>query len=690
MSKHQRLKSSSFILFILILSFSLLAGCRSSGEEQASTPAVSRTAVRPERPSAKGKQQLLVMPDDGPGPILELIDGAQESIRFKIYLFTYREARQALIKAANRGVSVQVLIDPDPIGGGESNAETARLLREGGVDVKWAHGAFKHHHEKSMVIDDRLALIATFNFTYGSFTQNREFALLTTQPDVVADVASIFDADWAGEGVHLDGDSPLVLSPDNSRKRITELIRGAKRSLWLEESTLLDADITRELAKAAKRGVDVRFIAPRREHDVAAENYQAIRDAGAQVVFLSEPYVHAKAIVADGRRAFVGSVNLSYTSFELNRELGILTEDVDVINRLQTVMDRDWRAAGGSDDILEPTKMPANGMIPWQDAENYVGQEVTVQGVIVRTYDSDSVTFLNFDEDYRNTLTLVIFPSLYDAFPDAPADYFHGKMVEVQGTIQMYEGTPEIVIEDASQIRILGEEGSRSSEATPSVSQEVTADSPSGVIPWQDAGKYIGHEVVVEGDIVRTYNSGKAAFLNFDEDWQHTLNIVIFASDFDAFPQLPDQLYNGKHIRVHGKIKKYRDAPEIVVESPDQIEVLADNGSQGATQLSSPQTPKPPKGVVPWQEAGRYVGQTITVEGRVVRTKDIGSITFLNFSKKRGDFVVIVRAEDYGNFPSPPAELYKGKKVWVTGEVTMHKGTPQIVVHGPEQIEVFE
>ena len=323
----------SLLLLILLLGLAL-TGCRGSAEVTVTPPAATPPAATA-TPGQSGAERLLVMPDDGPAPVLELIDNARESIRFKIYLFTYREAREALIRAAQRGVDVRVLMDPEPVGGGESNAETFRLLQQGGVNVRWAQGAFKHHHEKSMVVDDRIALIATFNFTYSSFTQNREYGLLTTQPDVVADVADIFEADWRAEGVRVVGDSPLVLSPENSRARITALIRQAKDRLWLEQATLLDDDITDALIDAARRGVDVRFIAPKREEDDrAADNLRRLQDAGGRVARLAQPYVHAKAILADGKRAFIGSVNLSYTSFELNRELGILTSEPAAGSRL--------------------------------------------------------------------------------------------------------------------------------------------------------------------------------------------------------------------------------------------------------------------------------------------------------------------------------------------------------------------
>ena len=692
-------KKRSLLLILLgLLALLLVTGCQSkktapsspSGQPDATTEAPAET----NKPVTTGGQQLLVMPDDGPDPVLDLIDNARESIRFKIYLFTFDDARNALIRAAKRGVDVRVLIDKEPVGGGESNAESYRMLESGGVTVKWAPGAFKNTHEKSLVVDDQTALIATFNFTYSSFTKNREYAVVTTLPNVVSDVAALFDADWSGEGVAISQDSPLVVSPENSRERITALIREAQQSLWLEEATLLDKDITQALVRAAKRGVDVRFILPERnDDDRAAENVARLEAAGARVVRLNDPYVHAKAIVADGQRAFVGSVNLSFTSFELNRELGIITEDEGVVGRLLKTMARDWQTAGGGDSA-QATASPASeapaGVISWQEAENYVGQEVTVEGDIVRTYDSGKVTYLNFDEDYRNTLTIVIFPSLYDQFPQKPAQYFDGHRVQVTGEVKMYEGAPEIVLTDADQIRLMdAPPASAAPEPAPALASVPDME---GVVPWQQAGDYVGQEATIGGTVVRTYNSGKAAFLNFDKDWRGKFSVVIFASDFDNFPQPPDEMYLNKAILVTGKVKEYKGAPEIIVESPEQIEIVSDGmaAAPPPTPASLATPSGPPQGVVSWQEAGNYVGQTITVEGSIVRTKDIGSITFLNFSKKRGEFVAIVRAEDYDQFPAPPAELYDGKNVWITGEISTYRGTPQMVLHSPEQVEVFD
>ena len=49
---------------------------------------------------------------------------------------------------------------------------------------------------------------------------------------------------------------------------------------------------------------------------------------------------------------------------------------------------------------------------------------------------------------------------------------------------------------------------------------------------------------------------------------------MIFARYFDAFPPAPEEHYRGKAVRVTGLVRYYRGKPQIVLESPDQIEVI--------------------------------------------------------------------------------------------------------------------
>jgi hypothetical protein len=93
-------------------------------------------------------------------------------------------------------------------------------------------------------------------------------------------------------------------------------------------------------------------------------------------------------------------------------------------------------------------------------------------------------------------------------------------------------------------------------------------------ISWQDAAQHYGEYCTVEGTIVAAHNSGKACFLNFHSNYNRYLTAVIFANRFGAFPPSPEQYYQGKRVRVTGEVKQYQGKPEIVLESPDQIQIL--------------------------------------------------------------------------------------------------------------------
>jgi hypothetical protein len=93
-------------------------------------------------------------------------------------------------------------------------------------------------------------------------------------------------------------------------------------------------------------------------------------------------------------------------------------------------------------------------------------------------------------------------------------------------------------------------------------------------IPWDLAENYIGKHMSVEGRVVRTHNSGKACFLNFHNNWVRYCSLVIFDNVFHRFPVKPETFYLNKFVRVKGKIKKFRGRPEIVLNSPKQIEII--------------------------------------------------------------------------------------------------------------------
>ncbi|KGK99043.1 nuclease [Methanococcoides methylutens] len=97
------------------------------------------------------------------------------------------------------------------------------------------------------------------------------------------------------------------------------------------------------------------------------------------------------------------------------------------------------------------------------------------------------------------------------------------------------------------------------------------------------------------------------------------------------------------------------------------------------------------KTIISYLDAGRYVGQTVTVEGTVVRTTkhDGNGIIYLNFHDPyEGYFTVVIWSEDWDRFLQSPEVYYDGKHVLVTGKVIEYKGSPEIIVENPSEIVI--
>lgn len=696
-------------LIVVILLAAALAGWLLRGQQGQPDAAVEALPVY------HGQLEVLAMPDAGRAPLLQAIDGARTSIRLKIYLITDDAIVEALQGAAQRGVDVRVLIEEQPFGGGETNALAARELAAGGVQVQPRPGAFVYSHEKSLVVDERRAYIMTHNLTNSSFNRNREYLAIVEDPALVAEVVQVFDADWQRVEPDLS-QARLVWSPVNSRPRLEALVQSAQVSLDVQHTSLVDERLMELLAAAARRGVRVRVTTPA-ILDPSEMEYEPIKKlaaAGVALRFLDSPYVHAKAMIVDGQTAMIGSQNLTANSLENNRELGIIFDDPAAVNRLARVFLQDWNDAEPWAGPLPTATLPAGGILRWDQVADYVGQTVTVEGEIIDTYDTGKVTFLNFDEE--RTFTAVIFASAYPAFAQPPEDAYWRKRVRVTGQLKPYQDALEIIVESPEQIEVVADLLALDGRPRPTAP-------PDGVIDWQDAGQYLGQRLTVEGEVLRVYNSGKAAFLNFAQDYRGKFSVVIFASDFEQWPMPPDQVYHGQRVRVTGKIKEYNGAPEVIVESPEQIEILGPvaaasptapvaAGRMGggaladepaaAVAVSATVTPAvalavsatltptaaAPLPIVPWQDAAAYEGTSVAVEGTVVDSYKSNSVIFLNFSDDRSQFKAVIFQRDWSKWPQSPEQALLGQTVRVRGPVVLYNGAPEIIVEAPEQIEI--
>jgi phosphatidylserine/phosphatidylglycerophosphate/cardiolipin synthase-like enzyme len=319
-------------------------------------------------------------------PILNLIPAAQTSIDIEIYTMEDPTVRSLLRNALSRGVKVRVLKDPNPDGSncnvflapGDSstksvdNTADCKDQRQFVVDVQNAGGTYLpfdkktlcpngggadgsscYEHGKILIADSQVALISTGNFddtnlciSSESETQcDRDYSMIESDPTLVSALEAIYAADLKGASYDVASLIPsslaqtLVVSPD-SLQPLLDFINSAQTSIDIETQYLEQKDINSALEAAAKRGVKVSvttasacaFGKPSSSDSKSiTTTYDAFDKAGISSSMFNSSneingksgYLHAKAIVVDGSRAWMGSQNGSNQSLTENREYGI-------------------------------------------------------------------------------------------------------------------------------------------------------------------------------------------------------------------------------------------------------------------------------------------------------------------------------------------------------------------------------
>lgn len=296
----------------------------------------------------KWVRKLFVMPEDGITPIVDAVEGARSSLDLKMFLFTEPMLVAAVIAACRRGVKARVMLNPARRTGESENAETYQLLADAGVEVKDTHPAYHITHEKSLVIDRRLAFVKSLNWAPKNFAKTRDYAVATTDPREVQEVSDCFNADWDRAEFDTGMKTRLIWCPGNGRARIAGFIDEAKHDLYLQNERYQDLTIIEHLVRARRRGVHIRLLSlpphSLKEKKIfeGVNGLRLMHDVGIKIHKLKGLHLHGKMLLADGKRAIVGSINLAPGSFDERRELAIEVSDDHIIKRLKETFIRDW------------------------------------------------------------------------------------------------------------------------------------------------------------------------------------------------------------------------------------------------------------------------------------------------------------------------------------------------------------
>lgn len=318
--------------------------------------------------------------------MLDAIAGARRRVWLESYIFAgdevgWRFAR-ALAERAAAGVDVRLHIDAQGSLGSISK-EMLRFLRESSVLMKvfrpwrWRRPLAynRRNHRKLLVVDDAVAYLGGFNIhresarsVYGE-SRWRDTQLALGGP-LAAEAGDLFQAFWEGNWrwnppARPDAHSRILpnhvqLCDRRLRCLYADMFAQARDTIYLTTPYFVpDLRTLGALLNAARNGVDVRVLVPRRS-DVALARwagwavYGGLLDAGVRIFEYLPRVLHAKTAVADTAYATVGTANMDYRSVFLNCELNLFSRDPLLCDQLRAqflldlreskeVLLRDWR-----------------------------------------------------------------------------------------------------------------------------------------------------------------------------------------------------------------------------------------------------------------------------------------------------------------------------------------------------------
>ena len=299
--------------------------------------------------------------------MLKDISKAKKHIYLETYIYGDEEIgekfRNALTKAASKGVEVKLLLDA--WGSSVRKSFFSELISAGGqvrffkkIKIKLNFFRYNHNrdHRKLLLIDDKITYIGSANTALkginwreltvrikGSITKKFKLVFLEIfklhnyywseiRSSVLRDKSkNLFQEDLA-----IIRDIPTYLVANNKDVYMNAL-KTARKEIIIETAYFVpDMTLRIALKKAAKRGLNVTLILPWHSDvkivDILREKFLGrLYKKGVKIKYYKSGILHAKNFICDNEIAMITSSNLDFRSFFHQYEIGISSTNPDFV-----------------------------------------------------------------------------------------------------------------------------------------------------------------------------------------------------------------------------------------------------------------------------------------------------------------------------------------------------------------------
>lgn len=288
-------------------------------------------------------------------------------IRIEICVLEDPQILAGLQEALDRGVRVQVIVDNGKYQALEpERTNLANYIVASGGELHLSNPIFPRSFPKVILIDDRKAIVGSACLDTTTFLQYRDYFLMTRDRGLIRDLSALFENDWRHSAPPGDDSPPfnptprivrpdLAIGPVTAASKLTALIQSARRRIDVTSELLGNAALESELIAAAARGVAVRLISPLCVNGATTEiqhlqntSLRKLSEGGLQVRVtgpvqtFQTPYMHARTMLVDGSRLYVGSISFSPDSTTFNREVGLFLSEAVSVRVYRARFDQDF------------------------------------------------------------------------------------------------------------------------------------------------------------------------------------------------------------------------------------------------------------------------------------------------------------------------------------------------------------
>ena len=289
--------------------------------------------------------KLIIEPDDGAAPLHAALKSARKTLEVAIFRFDRSDIEKLLTAAVADGVKVTALVADVNRGGEKNLRELEKRFLENGITVARTSADLIRYHDKYFIIDRRVLVVLSFNFTHLDIEHSRGFGIVTKNKVLIQEAVQLFEADCARRA-YVAGTDNFVVSPANSRKVLRSFLKRAKKQLLIYDPQISDKEMIRVLQERIKAGVDVRIIG------------KISGRSGVTAQKLTRMRLHTRTIIRDGRQAFVGSQSLRPAELDSRRELGLIVRDAKIVKKLLATFESDWSTTNAAIQDVQEEEMP--------------------------------------------------------------------------------------------------------------------------------------------------------------------------------------------------------------------------------------------------------------------------------------------------------------------------------------------